>query len=140
MTQEEKEKSRLTGIIGREMEISHYQLNIDNHKETSKTLPQDDWPSDILQYKKLRAAEDIANNVPEDKVALVAQYALRDHIKFLKTTEELEQGKSKLFYSGAIASAKAIGNLDDAALNVKLALRKSEFDAEILAQKNLSTV
>lgn len=137
MTDQEKESDKLTGILSREMEIAHYQLNIDNHTETLKTLPTDEWPADIVQYKNLRASEDIAKNVPEDKVSLVADYALRDHIKFLKTTEELEQRKSKLFYDGAVASIKTSGGLDDTALNVKLAARKVEFDAEILAQKNL---
>ena len=135
MTDQEKETAKLTGILGREMEIAHYQHNIDNYAENLKTLPVDDWPAEIAEFKKLRAAEDIATKVPEDKVVLVATYALRDHIKFLKTTEELEQRKSKLFYDGAISAIKLAGNMDDDALNVKLAERKVEFDAEILAQK-----
>ena len=135
MTTEEKEYTKLTGIISREMEISQYQLNIDNYTENLKTLPAGDWPSEISEYKGLRASEDIAKKVPADKVALVADYALRDHITFLKTTEELEQRKSQLFYEGAIAATKAAGNMDDAALNIKLAARKVEFDAEIIAQK-----
>jgi len=135
MTNEEKENTKLTGILGREMEIAHYQQNIDNYAENLKTLPADDWPDEIVKFKTLRAAEDIANKVPPELVSLVAEYALRDHIKFLKTTEELEQRKSKLFYEGAVAAIKLADGLDDAALNVKLAARKVEFDAEIAAQK-----
>jgi len=129
LTITEKEHSKLVGILGRESEISHYQLNIDNHVETLKSLPQDDWPEDIAQYKKFKTTQKIAKNVPDADMQRVSDYSIRDHIKFLKKTEELEQRKAQAFYDGAIAAIKKSGSYDDDALNTKLLAKKSEIAA-----------
>ena len=135
MTTEEKEDNKLACILGREKEINDYQTNIDNYTETLSQLPTDDWPEEIVQYKKLRAAEDIASKVPPSLVDLVSQYSLRDHVKFLKTTETLEQNKANIFYTGAIISVKKISGDTDAQLNVKLAAKKIALQVELEAAK-----
>jgi len=130
MTATEKEDDKLSIILSREKEIQSYQVNIDNYTETLKQLPQDDWPVEISQYKNLKSSEEIAVNVPADKLQQVSDYALRDRVKFLKTTEILEQNKTKMLYDGAIASTKTVSGDTDTQLNTKLAAKKTELDAK----------
>jgi len=125
MTAKEIEDDKLTGIVGREKEISGYQLNIDNYAEVLKTLPTDEWPIEIAIHKKLgHDVQALAENVPDADLPLVSDYAFRDRIVFLKKTEELEQRKSQLSYDGAIANVKAVSGDDDAALTTKIAAMK----------------
>ena len=85
MTAKEIEDAKLVSILGREAEVEHYQLNIDNHRETLKTLPIGDWPEDITQYKKWgHDVQKIAKNVPPSDVQRVSDYAIRDLILFFK--------------------------------------------------------
>jgi len=136
LTTEEKEDDRLAGILGREKEIEGYQLNIDNYTEVLKTLPADDWPESIKQYKVWgHDTQKLAENVPDADLSLVSDYAFRDRVIFLKKTEELEQRKSKLSYDGIIASVKVISGDDDTALNVKLAAKKISLATEAAAAK-----
>ena len=137
MTTEEKEDNKLAGILSREKEINDYQINIDNYTETLNQLPTDDWPAEISEYKDIVAAEHIAVQVPADLVDLVSQYSLRDHVKFLKTTETLEQNKANIFYTGAIISVKKISGDTDAQLNVKLAAKKIALQVELEAAKTV---
>jgi len=38
-------------VVHREREVHQYQINIDNYTVMLTALPQDDWPTDIAQYK-----------------------------------------------------------------------------------------
>jgi hypothetical protein len=81
-------------VVHREREVHQYQINIDNYTVMLTALPQDDWPTDIAQYKTT-LTENIPYSVPMETVQLIADYQYRDRLSYLLRTENIEQSKTK---------------------------------------------
>jgi hypothetical protein len=81
-------------VVHREREVHQYQINIDNYIVMLTALPQDDWPTDIAQYKTT-LTENIPFSVPMETVQLIADYQYRDRLSYLLRTENIEQSKTK---------------------------------------------
>jgi hypothetical protein len=81
-------------VVHREREVHQYQINIDNYTVMLTALPQDDWPTDIAQYKTT-LTENIPYSVSMETVQLIADYQYRDRLSYLLRTENIEQSKTK---------------------------------------------
>ena len=78
--------------IGREQEISHYQINIDNYTVMLASLPTDDWPAEIAPYQGADVSV-LPHDMPEETVSLISDYQYRDRLRALLRTEKIEQNK-----------------------------------------------
>jgi lipopolysaccharide export LptBFGC system permease protein LptF len=80
-------------VVGREQEIYHYDLNITNYEAMLLSLPQDDWPENLVQYQR-----STLDQVPDEHDQTVSDYQYRDRIKVLLKTERLERNKAFRIY------------------------------------------
>ncbi len=80
-------------IVAREQEIFFYDMNITNYTILLSTLPQDDWPQHLVQYKEVSL-----DQVPDEYDEIVNDYQYRDRIKYLLKTEKTERNKSAKIY------------------------------------------
>jgi hypothetical protein len=94
ITDSDKIEILATNIVRREQEVHQYQINIDNYTMMLMALPQDEWPSDIQQYKTA-TPENIPHDLNFETVQLIVDYQYRDRLRFLLRTENIEQSKSK---------------------------------------------
>jgi len=85
-------------IVMREKEIMSYDINITNYTAMLAALPQDDWPSHLVQY-----ANATLDQVPDEFDDIVSQYQYRDRLRFLIKTERAERAKSFRVYEALIA-------------------------------------
>lgn len=97
ITEEQRLNSIADQIILREGEVFSYDLNIANYTALISTLPDGDWPENIVQYKNATL-----DNVPDELDDVVAQYQLRDRFRYLIKTERAERAKSNAIYQAMI--------------------------------------
>lgn len=124
--------------IGREQEISHYQINIDNYAVMLAALPDTDWPADIAQWQGADVSV-LPHNMPEETVSLISDYQYRDRLRALLRTEKIEQNKVVRLLSALKAQigadyeevllAQASLTLDVAK---SIAMRKIDSDVDML--------
>jgi hypothetical protein len=88
--------------IGREAEMSIYQVNIDNYTAMLLALPQDTWPDDIVQYQNA-TIESLPHDMPDDEVFKISDYQYRDRITKLLRTEKVEQVKVQHVYNALLS-------------------------------------
>jgi hypothetical protein len=84
--------------VMREQEIMSYDINITNYTAMLASMPDDDWPEHLAQYKE--ATLDL---VPDEFDDIVSQYQYRDRIRYLLKTEKAERAKSFRVYEALLA-------------------------------------
>ena len=87
-----------SAIVGRELELYHYDLNITNYEAMLLVLPQGDCPENLVQYQKM-SAEEIPHDVHDD----VINYQYRDRLSLLLKTERTERNKTNLVYQALLS-------------------------------------
>ena len=85
-------------IVGREMEVFSYDMNITNYEIMLTTLPQDSWPENLLQYQR-----STLDQVPDELDQTVSDYQYRDRIRSLLKTERLERNKAFRIYEALLS-------------------------------------
>ena len=85
-------------VVGREMEIFSYDMNIANYEIMLTSLPTDDWPEHLVQYKNMTL-----DRVPDEYDQAVSDYQYRDRIKALLKTERLERSKAYRIYEALVS-------------------------------------
>jgi hypothetical protein len=93
ITDQEHLNNLIVAAFGREMEIYHYQINIDNYTTMLSALPSDAWAEELLQYKDA-AIDRLPDSLDDDIVNIISEYQYRDKIKNLLRTEKVEQSKA----------------------------------------------
>ena len=88
--------------VMREQEIMAYDINITNYTAMLASMPQDEWPEHLAQYKE--ATLDL---VPDEFDDIVSRYQYRDRIRYLLKTEKAERAKSFLVYEALLAQLPA---------------------------------
>lgn len=81
-------------IIAREKELFSYQFNIDNYNTMLSSLPSNDWPESIVQYKGV-STETLPESMTIEDVELINDYNYRDRLRYLIRTETIERNKSQ---------------------------------------------
>lgn len=110
-------------IVMRESEIASYDLNISNYTTLLTTLPQDDWPDNIVQYKGMTDLD----LVPDEFDDIVNEYNFRDRIRSLLKTEKRERLKSYQMYQVLLTQLPA--DLKDQYINEAIARRNAALAA-----------
>jgi hypothetical protein len=85
-------------IVVREMEVFSYDMNIANYEIMLATLPDDEWPENIVQYQR-----STPDQVPDELDQIVSDYQYRDRIRSLLKTERLERSKSFRIYEALLS-------------------------------------
>jgi hypothetical protein len=93
ITNQEHLNNLIVAAFHREMEVYQYQLNIDNYTMMLSTLPQDNWPESLQQYKST-AIDALPEILDDEVVNTISDYQYRDRIRALLRTEKVEQGKA----------------------------------------------
>lgn len=117
LTTEEQQSNLVANAYHREMEIYHYQINIDNYTAMLNVLPSDAWPEALAGYQSIQIS-DLPLSMSDSDVQTISDYQYRDQIQKLLRTEKVEQAKSNKVldalksqivgdYSSLIASYKA---------------------------------
>jgi hypothetical protein len=78
----------------REMEVYHYQINIDNYTAMLTALPSGNWPENLAVW----ASTEIINlpaEMSDEDVEAVTDLQYRDRIRSLLRTEKAEQSKAR---------------------------------------------
>ncbi len=88
--------------VMREQEIMAYDINITNYTAMLASMPDDEWPANLAQYKD--ATLDL---VPDEYDDIVSRYQYRDRIRYLLKTEKAERAKSFLVYEALLAQLPA---------------------------------
>lgn len=84
--------------VMREREIMSYDINIANYTAMLASLPDDDWPEHLAQYKAATL-----DHVPDEHDDIVSQYQYRDRLRYLIKTEKAERAKSFRVYEALLA-------------------------------------
>lgn len=77
-------------IVHREREVFSYDINITNYEALLASLPQEEWPEHLVQYKGLTA-----DKIPDEYDDICNQLNYRDRIRGLLKTERAERDKSQ---------------------------------------------
>jgi hypothetical protein len=85
-------------IVGREMEVFSYDMNITNYEIMLTSLPQDNWPENLVQYQ-----HSTLDQVPDELDQTVSDYQYRDRIRSLLKTERLERNKAFRIYEALLS-------------------------------------
>jgi hypothetical protein len=85
-------------IVGREMEVFSYDMNITNYEIMLTSLPQDSWPENLVQYQ-----HSTLDQVPDELDQTVSDYQYRDRIRSLLKTERLERSKAFRIYEALLS-------------------------------------
>jgi hypothetical protein len=85
-------------IVGREMEVFSYDMNIANYEIMLVGLPQDSWPENLVQYQR-----STLDQVPDQLDQTVSDYQYRDRIRSLLKTERLERSKAFRIYEALLS-------------------------------------
>jgi hypothetical protein len=93
VTDQEHLNNLVAAAFHREMEVYQYQINIDNYAMMLTTLPSDDWPNELAQYKGINA-DAFPDALSDDVVATITDYQYRDRLRTLLRTEKVEQSKA----------------------------------------------
>jgi hypothetical protein len=94
ITTQEHLNNLVVAAFHREMEVYQYQMNIDNYSVMLAALPQDSWPSDLLNYKNT-PAETLPEDLDDVVIGLISDYQYRDKIRSLLRSEKVEQSKAR---------------------------------------------
>ena len=94
LTTQEQQHNLLVNAYHRELEVYHYQVNIDNYTAMLGGLPTDEWPQHLEAYKTTPISE-IPMTISETELQTIADYQYRDQIARLLRTEKVEQAKTK---------------------------------------------
>ena len=92
-TVQEQQDSLVINAFHRELEIDSYQTNINNYIQMLATLPQGDWPENLVDFKIL-PIEALPITMSDIDVQAVADYQFRDKLRGLLRTERVEQSKA----------------------------------------------
>lgn len=95
-TDQEKLDNAVRNSYMREVEIHHYQVNIDNYAHMLENLPSGDWPSDIEPYKYTEIYS-LPHDLTDEQVDTIITLQNRDRIRSIIRTEKSEQHKCILF-------------------------------------------
>ena len=93
VTDQEHLNNLVAAAFGREMEIYHYQINVDNYTTMLAALPTDAWTEELLPYKDA-AIDRLPDSLGDDTIIMISEYQYRDRIKNLLRTEKVEQNKT----------------------------------------------
>jgi hypothetical protein len=93
ITNQEHLNNLIVAAFHREMEFYQYQMNINNYTMMLSTLPQDDWPETLQEYKTV-SIDTLPETLSDEMVNTISDYQYRDRIRGLLRTEKVEQGKS----------------------------------------------
>lgn len=78
----------------REIEVYHYQMNIDNYMTMLAAMPSTVWPENLASW----ASTEIANlpaDMSDEDVEVISELQYRDRIRSLLRTEKAEQSKAR---------------------------------------------
>lgn len=103
VTDEEREQTLADHVLMRERELLHYETAMAQYQAILETLPQDDWPEDIAQYRG-HDVHKLAAVLPDETMERVALYARRDFFATLLRTEKIEHDKSLAYYNAVLNS------------------------------------
>lgn len=93
ITNSEHKANLVANAFHREAEVYGYQVNIDNYTVMLASLPTEDWPVNLLDYKST-PIENLPPAMTEDTVDTIADLQYRDRIVGLLRTEKVEQKKA----------------------------------------------
>lgn len=94
ITDSEHLKNLLVAAYHRELEVYQYQINIDNYATMLQSLPTDEWPAHLVDYKAA-TIESLPWDMSDDDIQSVSDYQYRDRLRTLSRTEKVEQGKAR---------------------------------------------
>ena len=97
-----KQNAIAEAIVGREMEIFSYDMNISNYEIVLSALPTGDWPEHLAQYQY-----STLDKVPDEYDQLVSDYQYRDRIRLLLKTERLERNKAFKIFEALVSQLPA---------------------------------
>jgi hypothetical protein len=98
ITQTQTTQAVADAIIGREIEIFSYDMNILNYEIMLESLPNDEWPEHLAQYQRSSLEQ-----VPDNLVQMFSDYQYRDRIRILLKSERLERGKADRIYQALLS-------------------------------------
>lgn len=94
ITDEERLKKVADERVHREYEVNDYQNNINRFTSMLTTLPTDDLPNHLTQYRDMTAVQ-VPLSVPLEDVLLIEKYRFRDAMILRIRTENIEMSKSQ---------------------------------------------
>ena len=94
ITDNEHINNLVVAAYHRELEVYQYQLNIDNYTTMLGSLPSDEWPDHLVEYKAA-TIESLPWDMSDTDVDLVSDYQYRDRLRALSRTERIEQSKAR---------------------------------------------
>ena len=77
----------------RELEVYHYQLNIDNYTVMLAALPSDEWPAHLVGYAA-STIDQLPIDMSDADVDLINDYKYRDGLRVAVRSERAEQSKT----------------------------------------------
>jgi hypothetical protein len=77
----------------RELEVYHYQLNIDNYTVMLTALPSDGWPAHLVGYAA-STTDQLPFEMSDADVDLINDYQYRDRLRISVRSERVEQSKT----------------------------------------------
>ncbi len=90
ITEQDNSDTIAENIVHREREVYHYDLNIENYEALLQTLPTDEWPEHLVQYRGKSA-----DQIPDEFDELCNQLNYRDRVRGLLKTERQELAKAE---------------------------------------------
>ena len=93
MTQDEQEQIIANAMYEREREYFYHSHNLRTYKYLLLTLPLDEWPEGLAEYRGMTVAVLRSRLASDPKVGLAIQYAWRDElrVRFAETFCEIEK-------------------------------------------------
>jgi hypothetical protein len=102
INQEKHFETLAFSAVHREQEIFQYDVNIANYEAVLTSLPQGDWPENLVQYQ-----HSTPDQIPDELDQTVLDYQYRDRLRYLLKTERIERSKSFKVYEALLSQLPA---------------------------------
>jgi hypothetical protein len=129
VTQDEHLDNLVTNAYYREKEVYQYQMNVDNYTIMLTGLPQDVFPSGLVQHINAET-QSLPFDMSDDDVQTIAQYQYRDKLRSLLRSEKVEQNKARLVLEALKAQIIASGLDYDIVIAEKKIVENAKLDIQ----------
>jgi hypothetical protein len=129
VTQDEHLDNLVTNAYYREKEVYQYQMNVDNYTIMLTGLPQDAFPSGLVQHVNAET-QSLPFDMSDDDVQTIAQYQYRDKLRSLLRSEKVEQNKARLVLEALKAQIVASGLDYDVVIAEKKIVENAKLDIQ----------